>query len=352
MKLLIDLQHPADFHFFRPLVTRLQREGHQVRMTGRDKDILVQLAAEYGMEVEIFGRARKGVWNLGRELIYRQWRLLGIVRDFRPDLMMSLGGTYVSLVGRLLGVPTYVFYDTEHATLSNLLSYPFASCVYAPRCYRKPIRWRHQRYNGYHELAYLHPRYFTPDTTVLDEVGLKEGEVFSVVRFVAWGAAHDFGLSGFTYEGKLRAINELSRFGPVFISAEGPLPEELEKFRYPLKLSRIHHLMAFASLIFGESATMASEGAVLGVPGVYVDPVGRGYTDEQERDYGLIFNFTSDRQDEAIAKGVEILSKSSREKWKAKGQQLVAEKIDVTEMLHGIGVKRKEYIQKSNNLMK
>ncbi|MGE4545474.1 MAG: DUF354 domain-containing protein [Pedobacter sp.] len=336
MKLLIDLQHPADFHFFRPLVTRLQAEGHNVRLTGRDKDILVQLAAEYGMDVEIFGRARKGIWNLGLELIYRQWRLLGIVKKFRPDLMMSLGGTYVSLVGRLLGVPTYVFYDTEHATLSNLLSYPFASCIYVPRCYRKQIRWRHQRYNGYHELAYLHPDYFTPDKTVLDEVGIKEGAIFSVVRFVAWGAAHDFGLSGFTLENKLRAVNDLSKFGPVFISAEGPLPEELEKFRFPLKLSRIHHLMAFASLIFGESATMASEGAVLGVPGVYVDPVGRGYTDEQEREYRLVFNFTSDRQDEAIAKAVEILAEYSPEEWIAKRKRLVAEKIDVTEMLHGI----------------
>ncbi len=340
MKILIDLQHPADFHFFRPLVTRLQLEGHQVRLTGRDKDILVQLAAEYGIAVEIFGRARKGLWNLGRELIFRQWRLLGIVRDFRPDLMMSLGGTYVSLVGRLLSIPTYVFYDTEHATLSNLLSYPFASCVYVPRCYRKPIRWRHQRYNGYHELAYLHPQHFTPDKTVLDEVGIKEGEVFSIVRFVAWEAAHDFGLSGFTFKSKLLAVNELSRFGRVFISAEGPLPEILEKFRFPLKLSRIHDLMAFASLIFGESATMASEGAVLGVPGVYVDLVGRGYTDEQEREYGLVFNFPPDRQDEAIAKGVEILADGSTEKWKARGRRLVEEKIDVTDMLHRIASKQ------------
>jgi predicted glycosyltransferase len=47
MKLLVDLQHPADFHFFRPLATRLQMEGHQVRLTRVDKDILVQLAGEY-----------------------------------------------------------------------------------------------------------------------------------------------------------------------------------------------------------------------------------------------------------------------------------------------------------------
>ncbi|MFW9998329.1 MAG: hypothetical protein ACFFD4_40195, partial [Candidatus Odinarchaeota archaeon] len=62
-----------------------------------------------------------------------------------------------------MGVPVYVFYDTEHATISNLLAYPFATCIYVPRCYRKQIRWRHVRYSGYHELAYLHPKYFKPD---------------------------------------------------------------------------------------------------------------------------------------------------------------------------------------------
>lgn len=339
MKLLIDLQHPAHLHFFRPLVTRLLKEGHQVRLTGRDKDILVQLASEYGMDVEIFGRARKGGWYLGRELIFRQWRLLHIVKEFNPDLIMAIAGTYVSLVGRLLGVPTFVFYDTEHANLSNLLSYPFAKCVYVPHCYRKSIRWRHERYNGYHELAYLHPDYFTPDKTVLDEVGIKEGEVFSVVRFVSWEAAHDFGLSGFSLEGKLVAVEELGRFGKVFISSEGSLPEGLEKFRFPLKVSRLHHLMAFASLIFGESATMASEGAVLGVPGVYVDPVGRGYTDEQERKYGLISNFPPDRQGEAIAKGIHILSKVEPEKMQVRRKTLVEDKIDVTEMLYDIVLK-------------
>ena len=53
MKLLIDLQHPADIHFFRNLIARLQSEGHAVRITGRDKDIVIALGKSYGMEIEI-----------------------------------------------------------------------------------------------------------------------------------------------------------------------------------------------------------------------------------------------------------------------------------------------------------
>lgn len=340
MNILFDFQHPAHLHFFRNLITRLQNEGHTVRMTGRDKDILVELAKSYGMEVEIFGVARKGIVNLGRELLSRQWRLCKIVKEFKPDLLMAIAGTYISLVGKLMGVPVYIFYDTEHATLSNLLAYPFATCIYVPRCYRNQIRWRHVRYNGYHELAYLHPKYFEPDPTVLDEVGLKEGEIFTIVRFVAWRAAHDIGRAGFTQANKLRAIEELGRHGRVLISCEGELPNELEPYRLRLNVARIHHLMAYAALIFGESATMCSEGAVLGVPGVYVDPIGRGYTDEQEREYGLVFNFTSEDQDGAIAKGVDVLANYRQDEWRAKGKKLVEEKIDVTDLLYQVAIER------------
>ena len=340
MKVLVDLQHPAHLHFFRNLIARLQSEGHIVRITGRNKDVLVELAENYSIGIEVFGVAREGVLNLGRELLFRQWRLRRIVKEFKPDLIMAIAGTYVSLVGRLMGIPTYVFYDTEHATVSNLLAYPFATCVYVPQCYRKRIRRRHVRYNGYHELAYLHPKYFKPDPAVLDEVGLADEEVFTLVRFVAWGAAHDIGRAGFTRANKLRAVRELSGYGRVLISCEGELRAELEEYRLCLNVTRIHDLMAYAALVFGESATMCSEGAVMGVPGVYVDPIGRGYTDEQEREYGLVFNFTSERQDEAIAQGVTILSNYHREDWRARGRRLVEEKIDVAEMLYQVAMER------------
>jgi predicted glycosyltransferase len=340
VNVLFDLGHPAHLHFFRNLIVRLRREGHAVYITGRDKDILVELAKNYGLDVTFFGVARKGILNLGFELIYRQWHLFKIIRSFKPDAMMAIAGTFISSLGKLLNVPTYVFYDTEHATVSNLLSYPFATCTYVPQCYRKQIRWNHVRYNGYHELAYLHPNYFKPDPSVLEEAGLGHDEIFTIVRFVGWGASHDIGRSGFGSANKIRAVEELSRCGRVFISCEGGLPAELEKYRLRLNVTRIHDLMAYAALIFGESATMASEGAVLGVPGIFLDPVGRGYTDEQEKKYHIVFNFTPDNQNEAIAKAVSILKDYRKEYWRGIGRQIVSDKIDVTEMMHQITVER------------
>lgn len=340
MRYLFDLQHPAHLHFFRNLILELKKLGHEVLITGRDKDILVELAQCYQIPIVVFGKARPGVLRLATELIYRQSRLWGLISSFKPDVMMAIAGTFISSLGWLRRIPTYVFYDTEHATISNLLAYPFCRCVYVPRCYRGQIRWRHQRYPGYHELAYLHPNYFSADPGVLAEAGLRPGQRFALVRFVAWGAAHDIGLKGLTDANKRRLVTELSRYGRVLISSEAQLPEDLEPYRLQLPVHRMHHLLAHASLIFGESATMCSEGAVLGVPGVYIDPVGRGYTDEQERDYGLVYNFDAAGQDLAIQKGVELFSSLDDTPWKDARRRLLADKIDVTQMLLKIALER------------
>lgn len=329
MRYLIDLQHPAHLHFFRNVAATLKNEGHEVLFTGRDKDILLTLAGEYGLEIQVLSKARKDLIYMVLEVLQHQFALMRIIRSFKPDAMLAIAGTFIGVPGFLTRTPTYVFYDTEHATISNLLAYPFATCVYVPACYRKSIRWRHERYNGYHELAYLHPNVFTPDPSVLEEAGVEQGQIFSIVRFVSWEAAHDRGLKGMTQENKIRAVTALADFGPVFVVSEGKMPVELESYRCRLPVSRMHHLMAHAALIFGESATMASEAAVLGVPAIYIDPVGRGYTDEEEKAYGLIWNFTYHQQLQAIKKAVEIISQSRRDLWQERGKKILQDKIDV-----------------------
>lgn len=307
-----------------------------MRWTAWEKDILGDLARACGLPVEFFGRAGQGVGHLAAQLLYRQAKLLRVVRAFKPDVVLAVAGTFVSFVGWLTRTPVYVFYDTEHATVSNLLAYPFATCVYVPRCYRKRIRWRHQRYNGYHELAYLHPRYFTPDPSAVTAAGLKADEQFAIVRFVGWAAAHDIGRRGLGRREKSRIVAELGQHARVVISAEGPLPPELEPYRLRTDVSRIHHIIAHAALVFGESATMLSEAAVLGVPGIYVSPLRLGYLEEEEHEYGLVFNYSPDRLPDALALGKQILAECDRAAWQARRERLLADKIDVTEMIYEI----------------
>jgi predicted glycosyltransferase len=75
-----------------------------------------------------------------------------------------------------------------------------------------------------------------------------------------------------------------------FISSEAELPAALEPYRIHIPIEQMHHVQAAAALFVGESATMASESVCLATPAIYIDQVGRGYTDEEARE-GLLWMF-------------------------------------------------------------
>jgi uncharacterized protein len=333
MRILVDLTHPGDVHFFRYAIEIWRQRGHTILITARRKDLTVDLLQRLAIEHEDLGAAQSGLLGLGVELFARTYRLCRRVRQFRPDVMTSTAGVFIAQAGWLCRVPTVVFYDTENATLSNLLTYPVCSTVVTPQCYfgRVPAA-KHRTYPGYQELAYTHPRRFTPDPDRLAAFGLTRGEPFIFMRLVSWGAAHDTLDHGFTRVED--AIRELERFGRVVISAEGPLPPALAAHRLSGPLEDVFHVLAFARLYIGESATMASESATLGTPAIFVSTTGRGYTDDQERRYGLTYTFRDRRtaQREAVAKAIEILSDAdSKQRWARKREQMLADTIDVTE---------------------
>jgi len=124
-------------------------------------------------------------------------------------------------------------------------------------------------------------------------------------------------------------VEVLQRRGRVLISSEGALTGDLAGLAARGPVEKIHHLIAHARLVVGESATMSSEAAVLGVPAVFIATTGRGYTDDQERRYGLVRHFTEDQYDMALTAIEEILA-ARPATWHDARQRLLAEKIDVT----------------------
>ena len=183
------------------------------------------------------------------------------------------------------------------------------------------------------ELCYLHPHLFKPNQDVKDLLGIKNDERYVILRFVSWFGNHDLGHNGISNENKVKAVREFSKYATVFITSEAELPGEIEEYRIKIPPHKIHDALAFAELLYGESATMASECAVLGVPAIYLDNIGRGYTDEEEKKYNLVFNFSESLEDQEISikKGIEILKDSKdHSKWQEHRQQLLNDKIDVT----------------------
>lgn len=334
MKVLFDINHPAHVHFFKNAIKQLRQEGHEIVVTSRIKECATDLLESLNVRhIVLSQESQSGLMGLAKELIQRDLKLLGVVRKEKPDVMAAIGGTFIAHVGFLSRKPSLVFYDTENAKLQNLITYPLASKVIVPECYQAWVpRNKTIRYQGYHELAYLHPNYFKPDIEVAKSVGMKDGEENFLIRVVAWNANHDVGETGWS-EKLLRAlVQRLSKQGQVIISSETVLPEDMESLRYRGPVEHIHHLMAYCRLYIGESATMASESAVLGVPAIYAAETGRGYTDEQESRYGLVLN-VKELDEYHINGAIDRALGQDHQHYQNCLQRLISESVDVNEFL-------------------
>ncbi len=301
MRLLIDILHPAHVHFFRNFISEMKMRGHEVRVVSRKKDVATDLLDAYGIDHEIISTQRPGRLHLGRELVTRILETQRIIHRYKPDLLIGAMGPSIAPAGKLCGVRTLVFYNNETTYRLNQVVARLSDSWFSPRGMAGDYGRKHIRYNGCHELAYLHPNRFVPSADRVRSHGIDPNQPYSILRFVAWESIHDNGETGLNLAGKRKAIEVLSRIGPVYISSEKKLPAEFQKHQLNLPVEDLHHALAFATVAAGESSTIASEAACLGTHAVFISKSGRGVNLEQEVRYGLVRNFNGGRQADALA---------------------------------------------------
>lgn len=335
MRVLIDINHPAQVHFFKNLINNLLKDGNKVKITARDKDVTHNLLHAYNLEFESTGKTYNGLCNKGLGMVKTDIKIFNIAKIFKPDIMVSASSPYAAQVSRFIRKPHIAFSDSEPIQLINLIVYPFSDVIITPTSYkRKHSKNKHIKYNGFKELAYLHPNYFKPDKSTLDKVGLDINDQFAILRFVAWKANHDIGHFGFTNERKIKLVRELEKKCHVFITSEGPLPSDLEKYRLNIKPHQIHDILYYAKILVGDGQTMTTEAAVLGTPAVQCNSlVGTmGNFQELESKYHLIYALSN--PEHATAKALELLENEELKKeWYEKKNKLIKDKIDVTQFM-------------------
>lgn len=263
MRVMIDMGHPAHVHFFKNAIWELEKLGHQVRITARDKDIILQLLEHYGFEYVV----RPSGWrpiNLFRasKFVEKQGKGHGV------DVYVGVHNPYVAIAAKNQKKKCVLFTDTPGSKIVNRYSVDIASKVCTPDCLAGMFR-NQVTYPGYKEMAYLHPRVFQPNGTALKFYGLKESDAYFMVRFIDWKAFHDTGKKGMSNEDKESLVKQLSSKGKVLVSSEGdqPVPSGGVTITKP---EHIHDLLNYSSGYVGEGASMAKEAAMLGVPSVYV----------------------------------------------------------------------------------
>jgi hypothetical protein len=329
MKILFDINHPAHSHFFKNPAVFLAAKGHEILFTSRLKECATDLLDSFGFSHQVLSVSNSGnPIGMVKELLFRDFKLLRYVRNHRPDIMCAIGGPFIAHVGMLTKIPSLVFYDTENAYLQNLIAYPFVHKVIVPRCYHGKTPRNTIRYPGYHELSYLHPNHFKPDRSIAIKNGLNPDVPNFLIRMVAWNANHDLMECGWNTNFLEAVLEKLQKTGNVCISSEEDVPNRFKKFLYKGNLSEIHHFMAFCDLYVGESATMASECAVLGVPAIYIAKTGRGYISDQENRYGLVKHIQTFSL-ETIFHTIDHFLEMDIDVLKRKKSDLITENLDV-----------------------
>ena len=394
MNILIQLSHPAHFHLYKKVAQSLIDNGNKVLFVIKSKDILEPLLQNAGLPyVNINQYAHRGskfgvVWDM----LIRDWRIIKLCRKHKIDLIT--GSTpetaHVSWLLRIHGVNTGED-DLAVVPMFRYVAGPFMQCGLSPdSCDEGALERVGVHYPGYHELAYLHPNHFTPDSEIVRSYGIpvpqspsklglfhsasdsqlvpqipnssfnseekEQAEPYFILRFASLNAHHDSGIKGINTEVAQRLIDILSPHGRIYITSERPLEPQFEQYRIKINPLDMHHVMAFASLYIGDSQTMAAEAGVLGVPFVrFNDFVGRiGYLreleDKYELGYGIHASVLADdspirRADgsaqpsgvEALYERVEQLvampAEERKEIFQSRREKMLAEKIDCAKFL-------------------
>ena len=335
MRILFDIGHPAHVHLIRNAYFELKRRNHFIIVTVKDLPSAIQLLELYKINYIKIGIKKDNIILKGLSQVKYNYKILKLVIKHKIDVGVGSSIT-LAHISKISSMKSIILDDDDDEVEPLFVKYahPFADVILSPEALRGKRKSKKTIfYPGYHELAYLHPDNFTQDVNVLQEVGLTLGSAFYIMRFNAFKAHHDIGINGLSIEQKLKLINLLERHGKVFITTEREIEPELKKYQLPLSPEKTHSLMSYASMFLGDSQTMTSEAAVLGVPAIRCNSfAGRISTlEEEEQKYGLTFGFLPTNFESMLNKVDSLIQiKNLSQEWGERKVKMLEDKINVT----------------------
>lgn len=264
----IDIGHLAQFNFYRNSIIELSNH-YRVIVSVLKRGSLFQIVKNElsGTDVIVKQVGSHSKSKLGIYLksnILRFFQLLLFCVKFKPKINLSNG--YLSaLVALLYRIPRYQFGDDPEHYDRRLKSAFSTKSLY---CIPYPGVLQINRINAPKEWAYLSPKYFTPDESVLLRYGL-EREKYIFIREVSTRTTN-YGQQA-SYSILKQNIKPPTGFKMV-ISLESMEMKHAYPSNWillPSKEPGVHSLIYFSALLVSSGDSMAREGAALGVRSIY-----------------------------------------------------------------------------------
>jgi predicted glycosyltransferase len=275
MRVWVDCTAAAHPLVLRPIVERLEAEGHEVFITarkyGQTLGILDRLGLSYTAVGEHGGASRPGkVWALGT----RSCRLAPVVWRHRPQLAIGHGSVDLAVVSAWFRIPAVQMQDYEFGGLQRQIAFRQARRVLVPDSIPldrlKRIGAKESklvRFPGLKEEYYLAG--FEPDPAVLGELGLDRDKVLVVLRPPP--ETSEYHAPNDVYGETVRRLARAAEAQAVLI----PRTEEQGKAARALGSANLivpkraidaQSLIAYADLVVSAGGTMNREAVALGTP--------------------------------------------------------------------------------------
>lgn len=338
MNILMDIGHPGHVHLLRNCYFELVKNNHLVLVTVKDIPIAKQLLKLYKIDYIEIGTKKDSIIQKGLSQLKYNWKIFNLVKKHNIELGIGSSIT-LAHISKITPMKSIILDDDDDEVEPLFVKYahPFANVVLSPDVLKgKRKKKECIFYAGYHELAYLHPNKFKPDIKVLNDLMLDENDKFFIMRFNVFKAHHDIDVIGLTLDQKLELINVLKPFGKVFITTEREIEPELKQYQLKISPEKTHSLMSYATIFLGDSQTMSSEAAVLGVPSIRCNSLAGeiSYLEEEEHKYGLTYGFKPQDFEKLLNKVNGLLqNKNLKSDWEKKRNSMLKDKIDVSNFL-------------------
>ena len=323
-KILLEVNHPGQVHLFKYIYAKLVERENIVIVITKENSSIEYLLKNYNIPYKIVGKKKDSLFQKAFLQLSHNLNALKIVLKNKIEIGIgsSITNDHISFFTKMKSIH-FSDDDENIVPLITKYSYPFSDSIVAPDSLTfKKFPNKIISYAGTHELAYLHPKRFTPDVKVINKIGLKQGEPFFVLRFVALQGHHDLGHKGISLDQKRKLINFLKSYGKIFITSEKPIEEEFEEYRLPIPPESIHSLLYYSKMFIGDSQTMTTEAAILGTPALKCNTFAGKLSvpNELEEKYNLCYSYLPENFNQLLEKVEELLKYNNlTELWKEKG---------------------------------
>jgi uncharacterized protein len=306
MRILFYFVHPAKYHLFRIVINELMKNS-SVDIVINSKDVLEELIKNEGWEyTNIFPKGRNisskpSIIKSGFKFILTVLLLEKFLFRHKKYNVFVTDDTLV-VNGWWRRIPTYIFNDNDIETIRiNKILFYFAYKIISPAVTNLgPFETKKISFSGNKALAHLHPDYFKPRSEILDKYNLLVNN-FCIIRVSKINATHDIGNKGISDDDLDDLIGNCNKFCRVIISSERKINEKYKDFVFKGNPSDLTHLMYYAMIVVTDSATMASEAALMGTPNVLINKVGKKCSVNKDLvDNGLQYNFDSYKESSDI----------------------------------------------------